>query len=329
MLFDQLKRRDFITLLGGTAVAWPLATRAQESGRTYRIGFLLPTLRESPAVVALFDELRLNGFVEGQNMLVVPGGFGVQNDQIASVVASLVAVSPDGIISGPELPLRALQQATRTIPLIGMTEDMVAEGLVTSLARPGGNITGISLLSPELDGKRQDILIEAVPGVRKIAVLADSNAPGSSTHLQDLQEAAHGRGIEALVRSVAKRSDVTSAINDVKSSGAEAINFLATPMFSVNAAEFVEHVTALRLPSIYQWPENADEGALIAYGPRFTEMYRQRARIMAKVLRGTKPADIPIEQPTRFELVVNLKTAKAIGHEVPSGLALRADKVIE
>jgi putative ABC transport system substrate-binding protein len=151
MLFDQLKRRDFITLLGGTAVAWPLATRAQESGRTYRIGFLLPTLRESPAVVALFDELRLNGFVEGQNMLVVPGGFGVQNDQIASVVASLVAVSPDGIISGPELPLRALQQATRTIPLIGMTEDMVAEGLVTSLARPGGNITGISLLSPELE----------------------------------------------------------------------------------------------------------------------------------------------------------------------------------
>src|SRR2546430_7793592 len=126
MLFDQLKRRDFITLLGGTAVAWPLATRAQESGRTYRIGFLLPTLRESPAVVALFDELRLNGFVEGQNMLVVPGGFGVQNDQIASVVASLVAVSPDGIISRPELALRAPQQATRTIPLIGMTEDMVA-----------------------------------------------------------------------------------------------------------------------------------------------------------------------------------------------------------
>jgi putative ABC transport system substrate-binding protein len=323
-----MRRREFITLLGGAAVAWPLATRAQESGRTYRIGFLLPSLRESPAVVALFDELRLNGFVEGQNLLVVPGGFGVPNDRIASVVASLVAASPDAIISGPELPLRALAQATRTMPVIGMSEDMVAEGLVASLARPGGNMTGISLLSPELDGKRQDILIEAVTGVRKIAVLADSNV-ASSTHLQELQQAARARGIEALVRGVAKRGDVTSAINDVKSSGAQAINFLATPMFSVNAAEFIEHVTALRLPSIYQWPENADEGALLAYGPRFTEMYRQRARMVAKVLRGTKPADIPIEQPTRFELVINLAAAKAIGHEVQAGLVLRADKVIE
>jgi putative tryptophan/tyrosine transport system substrate-binding protein len=320
-------RRELIAALGGAAV-WPLAARAQESGRTYRIGFLLPTPRESPSPVALFDELRLNGFVEGQNLLVVPGGFGVSNDRIASVVASLVAASPEVITAGPALVLRSLAQATRTIPIIGMTEDMVAEGLVASLARPDGNMTGISLLSPELDGKRQDLLIEAVPGVRKIAVLADSNA-ASSTHLQELQEAAHGRGIEALVRGVAKRADVISAINDVKSSGAQAINFLATPMFSVNAAEFIEHVTSLRLPSIYQWPENADEGGLIAYGPRFTEMYRQRARMIVKVLRGTKPADIPIEQPTRFELVVNLKTAKAIGHEFPSGLALRADKVIE
>jgi putative tryptophan/tyrosine transport system substrate-binding protein len=322
-----MRRRDFIKAIAGLA-AWAPAARAQETGRTYRIGFLLPVARESPAVAALFDEMRLNGFVEGQNLLVVPGGFGVQNDQIASAAASLVAASPDVIICGPALPLRGLQQVTRTIPVIGMTEDMVAEGLVASLARPSGNITGISLLSPELDGKRQDLLIEAVPGVRKIAVLADSNA-ASSTHLQELQEAAHGRGIEALVRVVDKRGDVISAINDVKSSGAQAINFLATPLFSVNAAEFIEHVTSLRLPSIYQWPENADDGALLGYGPRFTEMYRQRARMMVKVLRGTKPADIPIEQPTRFELVVNLKTAKAIGHEFPSGLALRADKVIE
>jgi putative tryptophan/tyrosine transport system substrate-binding protein len=322
-----MRRRDFIKVIAGMT-AWPPAARAQEPGRTYRIGFLLPTLREAPAVVALYDELRLNGFVEGQNMLVVPGGFGVPNDRIASVAASLVAASPDVITAGPALVLRAVQQATRTIPIIGMAEDMVAEGLVGSLARPGGNMTGISLLSPELDGKRQDLLIEAVPGVRKIAVLADSNAD-SSTHLQELQEAAHGRGIEALVRGVAKRTDVISAIDDVKESGAQAINFLASPMFSVNAAEFIEHVTALRLPSIYQWPENADDGGLIGYGPRFTEMYRQRARMIIKVLRGTKPADIPIEQPTRFELVVNLQTARAIGQEFPPGLALRADKVIE
>jgi putative tryptophan/tyrosine transport system substrate-binding protein len=324
----NMQRREFIALIGGLAVAWPFATRAQDTGRTYRIGFLTGAQRESPAIVAFFDELRLNGFIEGQNLLVIPGGFSVPNDQIASVAASLVAASPDVIIAGPELPLRALRLATQTIPVLGMTEDMVAEGLVASFARPGGNITGISLLSPELDGKRQDILIEAVPGVRKIAVLADSNVIRPK-HLQELQEAAHGRGIEVLVRGVAKRSDVVAAINDAKASGAQAINFLATPMFSVNAAEFIQQVTSLLLPSIYQWPENAEDGALIAYGPRFSEMYRERARIAVKVLRGTKPPDIPVQQPTRFELVFNMKTAKAIGHEIPAGLVARADRLIE
>ena len=308
--------------------AWPFAAHAQEAGRTYRIGFLLPTPRESPAVVALFDELRLNGFIEGQNLTVLPGGFGVPNEQIASVAASLVAASPDVIEAGPELPLRALQKLTRTIPLIGLSEDMVATGLVVSLARPGGNITGISLLSPELDGKRQELLIEAVPGVRKIAILADANVT-EPAHLQELQDAAHARGIEVLVRGVEKRGDVIAAISDVKTSGAQAINFLSTPMFSVNAADFIRHVTSLHLPSIYQWPEDAEDGALIAYGPRYLEMYRERARMTVKVLRGTKPADIPVEQPALFELVINLKTAKVIGQEVPSGLLQRADKVIE
>jgi len=324
----HIGRRQFITGLSSSAVAWPLAARAQEPGRTYRIGFLLPTPRESPAVAALFDELRLNGFIDGQNLVVIPGGFGIREDQIANAATSVVAASPDVIVAGPELPLRALQKVTRTISLIGMAEDMVGDGLVASLARPGGNITGISLLSPDLDGKRQEILIEAVPGVRKIAVLADSNNTNPA-HLQNLQEAARGRGIEALVRGVAKRDDVISAINDVKASGAQAINFLASPMFSLNNADSIRHVTNLRLPSIYQWPEDADDGALIAYGPRFTEMYRERARLAAKVLRGAKASDIPVEQPARFELVINLKTAKAIGHEVPTGFVARADKLIE
>jgi putative ABC transport system substrate-binding protein len=168
----------------------------------------------------------------------------------------------------------------------------------------GGNVTGLSILSPELDGKRQDILIEAVPGARKIATLADAKntAPG---HLQQMQEAARGRGIELLVRTVGRREDVVSAIDEVKASSAQAINFLATPMFSINAADFITHVTSLRLPSIYQWPEDAEQGALLAYGPRFAEIYRHRARILVKVLRGARPADIPVEQPTKFELVIN------------------------
>src|SRR6516162_6393582 len=206
-----MRRREFFVLLGGAATAWPLAARAQDAGRSYRIGFLRPSPRNSPAAVAMFDQLRLNGFVEGQNLIVVPGGFGVPNDQIAGVVASLVAASPDVIVAGPELPLRALSLATRTIPLVGMSEDMVADGLVASFARPGGNITGISLLSPELDGKRQEILIEAIPSVRKIAVLADANV-AKPVHLAQLQQAAESRGVEALIRGVAKRDDVISEI---------------------------------------------------------------------------------------------------------------------
>jgi ABC transporter substrate binding protein len=191
-----MNRRAFITLLGG-AVARPFAARAQQPGRAYRLGFLNPVARQAPAVLAFFEELRLNGFIEGQNLTVTLDGFEVANDRIPELAAALVKAAPDAIVAGLEPPLRALQAVTRSVPLIGMSEDMVAEGLVQSLARPGGNITGISLLSPELDGKRQDILIEAVPGARRIAAMVDSNAT-PRYHIQSLQHAARSRGIELL-----------------------------------------------------------------------------------------------------------------------------------
>jgi putative tryptophan/tyrosine transport system substrate-binding protein len=228
--------------------------------------------------------------------------------------------------------LRTLQAATRTVPLIGMSEDLVAEGLAVSLARPGGNITGISLLSPELDGKRQDILIEAVPGVRRLAAMFDSKVTRPN-HIQMLQYAAQSRGIEVSIFGVNGPEDIVSAIDAAKASNVEALNFLATPLFSVpgsrNNQLVLERVTALHLPAIFQWPETAEVGALFGYGPRFTEVYRQRARIVVKILRGAKPAETPVEQPTRFELAINLKVARAIGNEVPTSLVLRADKVIE
>jgi putative ABC transport system substrate-binding protein len=330
--FLIMRRRDFITILGGAAAAWPLAARAQQGGRAYRLGFLVPGGRDIPAVVAFFDELRLNGFIEDQNLTVIPGGFDIRNEQIAEAAAAIVRAGPDAIVAGPELQLRALQAATKTIPLIGMTEDMVASGLVASLARPGGNTTGISLLSPELDGKRLDILMEAVPMARRIAVLADSNVT-SPQHLQMLKDAARARRVELTVVGVARFEEVVPAITAAKASGAEALDFLTGPLFGVpgtrNNRLVTAHVKGLHVPSIHQWPETAEDGGLIAYGARFDQVWRQRARITVKVLRGTKPADIPVEQPTRFELVINLQAAKAIGHEVPNGLVLRADKVIE
>jgi putative ABC transport system substrate-binding protein len=257
-----MRRREFITLVGGTAAVWPLVARAQEAGRIYRLGFLLPHAREAPWVVALFDELRLSGFIEGQNLIVVPGGFGVQDDdRLAERAAAIVKAAPDAIVSGADLGTRALRQATRTIPLIGMTEDMVAAGLVESLARPGGNTTGISLLSPELDGKRQDILMEAVPGARRIAALADSRIT-PMRHLETLQEAARAHSVELSVYGVTKFEEIVPAIDNAKASGADALNVLATPLFFANSRIVIGRVTTLRLPAIYQWPEMAEQGGV-------------------------------------------------------------------
>jgi putative tryptophan/tyrosine transport system substrate-binding protein len=291
----DLKRRQFITLLGGAAAAWPLVAQAQEAGRSYRLGILIQSPRRAPATLALFDELRLNGFIEGQNLTVNPDGFEVGNEHLPELAAASVRAAPDVIIAAPE-HLRALQAVTRTIPLVAMTADMVAEGLVASLSRPGGNVTGISLLSLELNGKRQDILIEAVPGARRIAAMADSKTP--PYHLQMLQHTARSRGVELSIFGASGPEDIASAINAAKSAGAEALNFLATPLFSVpgtrNNQIVMERVAALRLPAIFQWPETAEAGAFAGYGPRFVDMYRQRARIVVKILRGAKPADIPV-----------------------------------
>jgi putative ABC transport system substrate-binding protein len=314
---------------------WSLAVRAQESVRVYRIGVLIPSARESPQAAAFLNELRLNGFIEGQNLTVIWVEPGVSNNDLGERAAALVKAAPDAIVAGPELPIRAVQAATSTVPIIGVTEDMVGEHLVASLAHPGANITGISLLSPELDGKRQDILIEAVPGVRRIAALAEANIYFSprNRHFQGLQDAGRKQGVEVSIVSVSGAEQIVSAIDAAKASGAEAVNFLASPLFSVpasrNSRVVIKRVAELRLPASYQWPETAEQGGLLAYGPRFIDVYRQRARMVAKVLRGTRPADIPVEQPTNFELVINVKAAQAIDHKIPAGLVLRADEVIE
>jgi putative tryptophan/tyrosine transport system substrate-binding protein len=323
-----VNRRALIGLLGGAGALPSMRALAQEPGRVYRLGFLIPTRRESPAVAAFFDELRLHGFIEGQNLTVDPSGFGASNEQIAELAATVVKAAPDAIVAGPDLQLRAVQSVTRTIPAIGMTEDMVAAGFAVSLARPGGNITGISLLSPELDGKRQALLMEAVPAARRMAALADSRVTPPQ-HLEGLRNAARARGVELAVFGVGKPEEIAPAVAAARTGGAEAINFLATPLFLINSGLVFDQVAAARLPAIYQWPELAEQGGLAGYGPRFAQVYRQRARMVVKILRGAKPAELPVEQPTHFELVINLKAARAIEHEVPAGLVLRADRVIE
>jgi putative tryptophan/tyrosine transport system substrate-binding protein len=318
-----MNRREFMAAIGSVALS-PLAAHAQEAGRLYRLGVLIPATRAS--IEPFFDELRINGFVEGQN-LVVTGAYSVRAEQIAESTATLMQTQPEVILCGPEAYLRVLQTATRTIPLDSMSEDLVGEGFVASLAKPGGNITGISLLSPELDGKRLEILTEAVPGLRRVAALAHSIV--TKEHLAQQQELARSRGVQLSVFAFAKASEIAPALDAAKASGAQAINFLANPHQVVSRDIILDHMARVGLPAIYQWPETADLGGLMGYGPPFAKMYRQRARQIAKMLRGTKPTEMPVEQPANFELVINLRTAKTIGLEIPERLVTRADRVIE
>jgi putative tryptophan/tyrosine transport system substrate-binding protein len=320
-------RREFISLLGGAAV-WPLAARAQQAGGTYRLGVLHNLGPQSPMFPPFYDELRRLGFVEGQNLIVDSRGYAVRTEQFPAVAAELVKAQVDAILAGGTAAARAARVATRTIPILTLNDDMVGQGLVASLARPGGNITGISILATELDGKRQEILMEMVPAARRMAVLADANT-AAPQNMRTLQEAAGVRGVDLAVRLVERPERIVPEIEEARRAGAEALNVLASPILYARRLDIFERTAALRLPAMYQSPEFAEEGGLIGYGPRITLMFRQLARQLAKVLRGEKVSDLPVEQPTTFGLAVNLKTAKAIGFEVPPSLVLRADKVIE
>ena len=323
-----MRRRKFITLLG-VAAAWPFAARAQQPGRIYRLGCLHTSPRDAPHHVALFDELRRLGFTEGQNLVVDWKGYGLSAEQFDQHAAELVNSGVDVILAGGDAAVRAAQQATTSIPILALTDNMVGQGFVRSLDRPGGNTTGVTLLASELDGKRQEILIEAVPGARRIAALADIHTTTPSG-LSELEDAARARGVALSIHRVARREEIGSAIDAAKAADAGALNVLASALLFNNRNIIFDRVATLRLPAAYQWPEMADQGGLIGYGPLIVQLYRDiMSRQLAKLLRGIKPADLPVEQPTRFELVINLRAAKSIGHEIPASLVLRADKVIE
>jgi putative ABC transport system substrate-binding protein len=317
----SLRRRELLAVLGGAL--FPFAVQAQEAGRVYHLGIVIPATRAS--IAGFFDELRMAGFVEGQN-LAVTGFYSVPGDKSDDTIAAVVKAVPDAILGGPETYARRLRAATQTIPLDCMSEDLVGEGFAASLAKPGGNITGVSLLTPELDGKRQEILIEAVPGVKKIAGLAYS-AITTQKHLEQQQALARARGTELSIFSFAKADEIGPALDAAKAAGCEAINFLANPLQVLSRDAILDAMSRIKLPAMYQWPETAELGGLMGYGPIFDQVYRQRARQVIEILRGATAAEVPVEQPANFSLTINLKTAKAIGHSIPDGLLLRADVI--
>jgi ABC-type uncharacterized transport system substrate-binding protein len=302
---------------------------AQEPGRVYRLGAVHAARRDAPHHVALRGELARHGFVEGQNLMTDDGGFGLRPDQFEGHAAEIVKGEVDAILAGGDAAVRAAQRATRRIPILGVADDMVGQGFARSLAKPGGNTTGVTILASELDEKRQNILIEAVPGADRVAALVDTGVT-AQWRLAALDGAARARGVALMTHGVSRRDEIVAAIEAAKASGAGALNVLASSLFFNNREIILERAAALRLPAIYQWPEMADEGGLLGYGPRIVQLYRDiQSRQLAKLLRGTKPADIPVEQPTKYVLVVNLRTAKALGLDVPESFLARADEVIE
>ena len=323
-----MKRRDFMTLVGGSVVALPLAALAQKAKRTYRLGCLSPHPRDIPFNTLFFDNLRRAGFIEGQNLTIDYRAFAPRPDLISQYAAELVIAQPDVLYAASEAAIHAVQQATKSIPIVGIAGDMVREGWVESFTRPNGNTTGISIFATELDGKRQDILIEAVPGIRRMAALAEPRLL-TEEKARALQEAARAKNVELSIYRITRAEEIVATVDKAHASGATALNVLESSMIDGNTPLIIERVAALRLPAMYMWGTWAELGGFIGYGPPIDHLADLTARFAASLLRGTKPADLPVEQPTKFELVINLKTAKAMGVTVPEALVARADRVIE
>jgi len=302
---------------------------AQVPGRIYRIGNLFTAPRDAPHQVAFRDELQRLGFFEGQNLSIDLNGYGLTLELFDEHAAELVRDGVDVIMAGGDAAVRAAQRATQTIPILALTDDMLGQGFVNSLARPGGNTTGVTILASELDGKRLEILAKAVPGARRIAALADTGV-AKPEHLRTLEDAARAVSVELIIQKVTTREEIAQAIDAAQAADAKGLNVLASSLLFNNRAIIFERVAALRLPAVYQWPEMANRGGLIGYGPSIVQLYRDvQTRQLAQLLRGAKPADLPVEQPTKFELVINLKIAKTLGLAVPSLLLAQADEVIE
>ena len=314
-----MRRREFIGLLGAGFFA-PIAAMAQQVGRTYRLGALMPLSRDASVNVTFLDELRRHGFIEGQNLAVEWRAYGEHFDLVSLYAAELVKARIDVLLTAGEGPLRALQASTKTIPIVALTDDMLGLGFVNSVARPDGNITGVNLLLRELEGKKQEILIEAVPGLRRMGILTDHNY-AIAAKLDRLEEAARAHGGEFSIHLVDRAEEIAEAIDGAQASGVGALIISGSEFNYANRQLIMHRVAELHLPAIYMFPDDAEDGGFAAYGPRWEPFFLElMPRQIVKLLHGNKVSDIPIEQPTRFELVINLKTANAMGVKVPPSL---------
>src|SRR5262245_15466340 len=325
----HIRRREFIFILGGAAAAWPLAARSQQAMSV--IGFLGPTTASSDArrLAACVERLRQLGWIEGRNITIEFRWAEGRAERAAEIAAEFVRSQVDVIVTGGTANVVAAMQATSVIPIvITGAGDPVGMGLVASLARPGGNVTGLSLQSSDLAGKQVELLREVVPSLRRLAILANAGSLISLQHMREAQAAAGTLGIKVVTLEVRRAEDIAPVFRSFKG-GADALLVTADPLLGANRVRINILALSARLPTLQNSREHLETGALMFYGPNFVDVYRRGADYVDKILRGAKPADIPVEQPTKFERGVNLIVAQALGLEVPPALLARADEVIE
>ena len=324
------RRRFLLTSLAGALVA-PLAAEGQQAGKVPTIGFLLnqsEALGAGP-LGALRQGLQELGYIDGRNIAIVPRYADGKLERLPALVKELIEMKPDVIVTAGPQAGRALKQATDTLPVVmAVISDPVAEGLVQSLARPGGNITGIAFQNTELTVKRLELLKQVIPKATRIAVLVDSTF-GRSGGVPELQVAARSLGLELQTLEVRGPADFNAAFRSARNARAEGLVVLASPLLNAHRKSLLDHAARSRLPATYEFQSFVEDGGLMSYGPNSIDMYRRSGTYVDKILKGAKPGDLPVEQAARFDLVINLKTAKALGLTIPPSVLARADQVIE
>jgi len=325
----MIKRREFITLLGGAA-AWPLAASAQQPGRLPTIGVLgagTPSAW-SPWLAAFAQRLHELGWSEGRTIAIKYRWAEGRTERYAEIAAEFVRLKVDVIVTGGAA-VPAVKQATSVIPTVfAVADDAVGTGLVASLARPGGNVTGLSNQQIDLVGKRIELLRELIPGLRRLAIMANTDAPGVGLEMAEAQTVAGRLGLQVVTSAIRRAEDIAPAFEAIEGR-ADALYVCGDVLTTAYRIRINTLALGLRLPTIFSTRDLVETGGLISYGANFPDLFRRAADLVDKILRGAKPADIPVEQPTKFDFVINLTTAKALGLKIPEAVLLRADEVIE
>jgi putative tryptophan/tyrosine transport system substrate-binding protein len=323
-----MKRRDFIMLLGGATAAWPLAARAQQKLPT--IGFLGTTTASAwgPWIAAFVQRLRELGWIEGRTVAIEYRWADARSERFAVIAAEFVRLKVDVIVTGGNAAVAA-KQASSAVPIVfALVDDPIGMGLIANLSRPGGNVTGLAVQATDLAGKRLALLREVVPGLRRLAIMVNVDYPSAVLEMGEIQTAAGMLGLEVAPLEIRRAEDIAPAFEALKGR-AEALYVIGDALVMTHRVRINTLALAARLPTSFNYREYVEAGGLMSYGANLSDLFRRAAEYVDKILRGAKPGDLPVEQPTRFNLIINLTTAKALGLDVPPTLLARADEVIE